>query len=274
MTATTFNLDAAEIATSTGCPAANVARFWPDIQASCLENGLTDRASIIAVLATIATEVGSFEPINEFGGDAYFTKNYEGRKDLGNLEPGDGVRFHGRGFIQVTGRSNYRGYGQKLGVALEQQPELALEPQVATRILGCYFKDHGIGDVARSGDWKGVRRKVNGGLNGWERFNSLVERLEKATKAKGDALSEGYIGPGVVELKALLNAWGKTHPLPKPIKAGPFFGPATTEAVKAFQKTHGIEPTGKVGAKTRAALEAAVHAAPAAAHPRPASHAT
>src|SRR5262245_1443449 len=166
MMGTTFNLDAAEIAQSTGCPPANVARYWPDIQKACVENGLTDRASIIAVLATIATEVGSFEPINEFGGDAYFKKNYEGRKDLGNVHPGDGVRYHGRGFIQVTGRANYRGYGQKLGVDLEDHPELALDPDVATRILGTYFKDHGIADFARRGDWTGVRKKVNGGTNG------------------------------------------------------------------------------------------------------------
>jgi predicted chitinase len=258
MTGTTFNLDAAEITRATGCPEANVARFWPGIQTACLENGLTDRASIIAVLATIATEVGAFEPINEFGDDAYFTKHYEGRKDLGNHQPGDGVRFHGRGFIQVTGRANYRGYGDKLGVALEDDPDLALDPDVATRILGCYFKDHGIADIARRGDWKGVRRKVNGGLNGWDRFNALVDRLEQATQAKGDALAEGSIGPGVVELKALLNAWGKTHPLPKPIKSGPYFGPATTAAVKAFQSANRIQPTGRVGGKTRTALEAAV----------------
>jgi peptidoglycan hydrolase-like protein with peptidoglycan-binding domain len=63
----------------------------------------------------------------------------------------------------------------------------------------------------------------------------------------------------VVKLKRLLKAWGKKHPLPKPIKRSPFFGPATSEAVKAFQKTHGIQATGKVGKKTWDALEAAVH---------------
>ena len=254
---TTFNLDAAGIAAATGCPAANVKRYWPGIQASCVEHGLTDRASVIAVIATIATEVGSFEPINEFGNDAYFTEHYENRTDLGNVQPGDGVRYHGRGFIQVTGRANYRGYGEKLGVALEDEPDLALDPSVATRILGRYFKDRGIADDARKADWKAVRKKVNGGLNGWDRFSSLVERLEQATEAAGDALAEGSIGPGVVELKALLNAWGREHPLPKPMKPGPFFGPATTAAVKAFQKANKIQPTGRVGQKTRIALEAA-----------------
>jgi peptidoglycan hydrolase-like protein with peptidoglycan-binding domain len=102
---------------------------------------------------------------------------------------------------------------------------------------------------------------VNGHLNGWDRFSACVAKLEQATEARGDALAEGAIGPGVVELKALLNAWGKEHPLPKPIKPGPFFGPATTAAVKAFQRANGIQPTGRVGRKTRSALESAAQPA-------------
>ena len=119
----------------------------------------------------------SFLPINEYGGDAYFTKMYEGRKDLGNTQPGDGARYHGRGYIQLTGRANYRSYGQKLGLALEQNPDLALEPDVAARILARYMKDHGVDRLAAAGDWEGVRRAVNGGLNGWDRFSGLVQKL-------------------------------------------------------------------------------------------------
>jgi len=256
----TFNLNAAAIAAATGCPSANVERFWPGIQAACLENGMTDRPSVIAVLATVGTEVAAFEPINEYGDTDYFTRNYEGRADLGNTRPGDGARYHGRGFIQITGRSNYRSYGQKLDVPLEDEPELALDPEIATRILGRYFRDHGIAKAARNGDWESVRRKVNGGLNGWDRFISLVERLEKATDAKGVALEEGAMGPDVVELKRLLTAWGKKHPLPKPLRNTPLFGPATTAAVKAFQKASGIQSTGKVGQRTWDALEAAATA--------------
>jgi predicted chitinase len=238
-------------------PPANVKRQWPLIRAACVENGLTDRESIVAVLATIGTEVGSFEPINEFGGAKYFAQHYEGRRDLGNTQPGDGVRYHGRGFIQLTGRANYHSYGQKLSVPLEEHPEQALKPDVAARILGRYFKDHEIADDARRGDWKSVRHKVNGGLNGWDRFISLVGRLELAIDAKGKALAEGAIGPQVLELKRLLKAWGREHPFSKPIQDSPVFGPATTQAVKAFQKAHGIQATGKVGQPTWKALKAA-----------------
>jgi hypothetical protein len=255
MAGTTFNLDAAGIAEATGCPPANVARFWPGIQAACLANGLTDRASIIAVVATVATEVGAFEPIPEFGTPERFTKLYEGREDLGNTEPGDGIRYHGRGFIQLTGRANYRSYGEKLAVALEAEPDLALEADVAAGVLARYFKDRKIAADARTGDWEQVRRKVNGGLNGFDRFSSLVTRLERATEARGAALLPGAIGPDVIELKRLLVAWGKSHPLPKPLKLTPFFGEATTEAVKAFQRANRIQPTGRVGEKTWAAFE-------------------
>src|SRR5918999_436125 len=144
----TFNLDPAGIAAATGCPPANVRRFWPAIQAACLQSGLTDRASVIAIVATIATEVSTFEPINEFGSAQYFTEHYENRADLGNTQPGDGARYHGRGFVQLTGRTNYRSYGRKLGIPLEDEPERALEPEVAARLLAQYFKERRIQTVA------------------------------------------------------------------------------------------------------------------------------
>lgn len=254
----TFNLDAIGVADATGRPHANVERYWPGLQAACVENGLTDRPSIIAVIATVGTEVASFEPINEYGTTAYFTAHYENRKDLGNTQPGDGARYHGRGFIQVTGRANYRFYGEQLRVPLEADPLLALDPTVAARILGLYFARHNIAANAQKGEWKAVREAVNGGLNGWDRFESLVNRLEHAAQRAGDALVEGAIGPDVVELKRMLVAWGRTNPLPQPIANTPVFGAATTAAVKAFQLARKIQPrSGKVGKKTWDALEKA-----------------
>jgi predicted chitinase len=175
-----------QLAALLGCKAANVRRYWPPLRSALAEQGLSDEASAIAAIATVATEVPDFAPINEFGGSAYFRKMYEGRKDLGNTRPGDGVRYHGRGFIQLTGRANYRGYGKKLGVPLEQKPALALDPSVAARVLAAYMRDHGIGSLAARGDWQGVRRAVNGGLNGWDRFSACVQKLEQArTAARG-----------------------------------------------------------------------------------------
>ncbi len=170
-----------QIATLLGCRVANVRRYWPPLKKALAAEGLTDEASLIAALATVATEVPDFAPTNEYGGDAYFRKHYEGRADLGNTHPGDGARFHGRGFIQLTGRSNYRGYGQKLGVPLEQNPNLALDASIAARVLAAYMKERGIGALAARGDWQGVRRAVNGGLNGWDRFSACVQKLQQAS---------------------------------------------------------------------------------------------
>jgi predicted chitinase len=170
-----------QIAQTLGCKPANVRRYWPPLRHALAEEGLTDRASMIAALATVATEVPDFAPINEYGGESYFRRMYEGRRDLGNTRPGDGVRYHGRGFIQLTGRANYRGYGRRLGVPLERNPELALNPKVAARILAAYMSDRRIGALAARGDWQGVRKAVNGGLNGWDRFSTCVQKLEQVT---------------------------------------------------------------------------------------------
>jgi hypothetical protein len=130
----------------------------------------------------VGTEVSSFAPINEFGGAAYFKRMYEGREDLGNVRQGDGVRYHGRGYIQLTGRANYRTYGEKLGVPLEKKPDLALRPDIAAKVLAAYVADHGIAKLAADENWEGVRRAVNGGLNGWDRFSSLVQGLQQAVQ--------------------------------------------------------------------------------------------
>jgi Putative peptidoglycan binding domain len=171
--------NAQQIASLLGCKVESVRRFWPPLKAALAAQGLSDRASTIAALATIGTEVPDFQPINEYGGSAYFKKMYEGRADLGNTHSGDGVRYHGRGFIQLTGRANYHAYGKKLGVPLEANPELALDPSIAARVLATYLADHGIAALAARGDWQGVRRAVNGGLNGWDRFSSCVQKLEE-----------------------------------------------------------------------------------------------
>ena len=198
---TTGTLDHARIAAVIGCPVKNVRTNWPPLLEALSAYGIDTLPCQIATLATVGTEVGSFTPINEFGGSAYFKKMYEGRKDLGNVRAGDGVRYHGRGYIQLTGRANYRTYGEKLGVPLERKPDLALRPDIAAKVLAAYVNDHGIAKLAASGDWQGVRRAVNGGLNGWERFSTLVQGLQQAVQATTDApvgrrvASAGFASP-------------------------------------------------------------------------------
>ena len=91
---------------------------------------------------------------------------YEGRKDLGNVHPGDGRRYKGRGPIQLTGRANYRAYGRKIGIDLEAHPEIAAVPSLGMLTACLYWHDHGLNALADADDVERITRKINGGVNG------------------------------------------------------------------------------------------------------------
>jgi hypothetical protein len=178
---TPFPLDDRAIAAATGAPVTDVAANWPLVDGALESRGMRDGLVKIGAIATIAIETArTFRPIDEFGDEEYFTRMYEGRADLGNTRRGDGARYHGRGYIQLTGRSNYRSYGDRLGFPLEKRPELAKTPEVAAAVLADYFGARGVDASAVARDWESVRRKVNGGLNGWEPFRIVVGKLEAA----------------------------------------------------------------------------------------------
>lgn len=121
------------------------------------------------MLATAWHETGAFKWLREIWGPTPAQKAYEGRADLGNTVPGDGKRFMGRGYVQITGRRNYTDWSKRTGLALTTQPDLAEQPAVAVRILvegmrlGTFTGKalaHFINDSAC--DFVGARRIVNG----------------------------------------------------------------------------------------------------------------
>ena len=103
---------------------------------------------------------------------------YEGRHDLGNIRHGDGPRYRGRGWIQLTGRANYRAAGLALGLPLEAVPELAAQVEVAARVAAWYWRTHDCNAAADRGDLEAVTRAINGGLNG------LAERRARWAHAR------------------------------------------------------------------------------------------
>ncbi|RZL03113.1 MAG: peptidase C1 [Rubrivivax sp.] len=161
----------------------NIARYLPYVSAALQDAGLTDRSMVCAALGTIRAESEGFLPISEFPsqfntlpGMAPFSA-YDGRKNLGNQSPGDGARFKGRGFVQLTGRANYQVYGDKLGIDLTSNPDLANAPEVAALLLALFLAHHA--DAMRTalaeGKYLAARKLVNGGSHGLDRFKSVFD---------------------------------------------------------------------------------------------------
>lgn len=94
-------------------------------------------------LATAYHETAhTMEPISEYGGSKYFTRMYditgsrpELAKKMGNTTPGDGPKYHGRGFVQLTWKSNYIKAGNKLGIDLVNDPDKAKDTEIAAKIM-------------------------------------------------------------------------------------------------------------------------------------------
>lgn len=136
-------------------------------------HGVTTRLRICHFLAQAAQETDRFRTLQEYGGPAYFAR-YEGRRDLGNTKAGDGVRFHGRGVFQLTGRANYRRYGALIGVDLETEPARAMEPAISLAIAFAYWRERGLDAAADADDVARVTRLINGGHNGLAERASLL----------------------------------------------------------------------------------------------------
>ena len=206
-------------------------------------------------MAQITHECAGFRTTQEFAsGEAY-----EGRADLGNTQPGDGPRYKGRGLLQLTGRHNYRRYGELMNLPLEDQPELAADPVTSLRIACVYWQDHGINALCDADDLLGVTRKVNGRLNGLEDRQACLARARRAVAERwavavgagqgpGPVLRLGSFGAEVEELQRALVGRG----IPLGVDAD--FGPATLLAVRIAQGNAGLVADGVVGARTWQAL--------------------
>lgn len=171
-----------------GVKLANVRTYWPPVAEALREARLESPMIVAYALATIAAESAGFEPLTEFK-SKYNTRRrpydrYEGRRDLGNTESGDGARFCGRGFIQLTGRANYARYGDRLYVDLLGNPELANDPVVAARILALFIADREarILSALQAQDWARARKAVNGGTHGMSRFLPAYQTIMRVLK--------------------------------------------------------------------------------------------
>jgi putative chitinase len=131
--------------------------------------GIKDPNARAQIIAQAAHESGKFRYTEELGKSDYFLK-YDGRKDLGNTQPGDGPRFKGRGFLQTTGRVNYQQFKDAFNVDVINNPEILGEAKYAAQSALFWFKKNAkkVQNLSK-GDWadtKGITKAVNGGYNG------------------------------------------------------------------------------------------------------------
>lgn len=162
------------------------------LEAAAIPAQITTRPRVAAFIAQLAHESMGFYYTEEVWGKkpTKAQASYQGR--LGNTRPGDGYRYRGRGWIQLTGRANYRAMGAILSLPLEANPDLASKPDVAALTACAYWTQRKINDPADARDFVEVTKRVNGGTNGIEDRTAYYRRaLDLLMDVSAPPASEG-----------------------------------------------------------------------------------
>lgn len=163
------------------CTGANLARakLWLNpIVDAMHEYSIDNPARQAAFLAQIGHETMGLVYAKEIWGPTKAQIGYEGRVDLGNVLPGDGSRYRGRGLLQITGRANYAKAGKALGLDLLGHPEILEEREMAAAVSAWWWQAHGLNQLADAGAFDQITQRINGGQNG------AAERRALWVKAK------------------------------------------------------------------------------------------
>lgn len=152
-----------------------LAKYVEPLNAAMVEFEINTPEREAMFLAQVAHESGGFNYVKELAsGEAY-----EGRKDLGNTETGDGVRYKGRGLIQITGKANYRDCGAALGCDLVAEPASLERPDFAARSAAWFWSTRKLNEIADRGDFLLVTKRINGGTNGFADRQAYYKRASE-----------------------------------------------------------------------------------------------
>lgn len=151
----------------TGISGARRDAMWPYFNAALQEGGITSCNCKAAFIAQVGHESGGLMYFEELASGSA----YEGRTDLGNTQTGDGMKFKGRGPIQLTGRSNYQAASNALSVSpsLTTDPERVCFPSMGFRTTVWFWTKNNLNRYCESGtnaDFETLTRRINGGTNG------------------------------------------------------------------------------------------------------------
>jgi predicted chitinase len=142
---------------------------------------------LAAFLAQCAHETMDFKHMKEIGGSLDF-KKYDPKfapnkaKALGNTKPGDGAKYKGRGYIQLTGKYNYTKAGQALGLPLAEKPQLVERPDIAAKVAVWYWQDRVRDKVGNFGNVKDVTKGINPGLKHLDQRKDKFNTFQVAMK--------------------------------------------------------------------------------------------
>lgn len=156
------------------CPSVHhIDTYLPVLNKYMDQYAITGRLRASAFIAQVLHESGAFYYTEEIASG----KAYEGRIELGNTSKGDGVKYKGRGFIQITGKSNYAKLSNYLGFDFVSHPEQLSKSPYCVQSACWFWATKGLNGLADKGDFKKITLRVNGGYNGYQ------ERLKYYNKA-------------------------------------------------------------------------------------------
>jgi len=215
---------------------------------------------VTAFMAHLAHESGEYRYMREIADGS----DYEGRIDLGNIYPGDGRRYPGRGPIQVTGRDAARAAGHDLGAPFEEHPEMMELPEWGTKVAVWFWTRYKpTCQAAAKVEWFHVtQRLVNGGENGWAERVAYYQRnramfamapyrpSDEDASIRAFQAVHGLVVDGAVGSRTLAALLGAAGPVPH----------ASLDDARAIQAAVGVTVDGVIGAQSLAAIRKALHA--------------
>lgn len=157
-----------------GCSTKNANIFCDHLNNAMTSGNIDTPLRQAHFLAQVLHESGMLRYVKELADG----KAYEGRRDLGNVNPGDGVTFRGRGLIQLTGRTNYSALSKAFGMDFVGNPVLLESPEWACKSAVWFWNLRVLNIPADADDVMRITRRINGGLN------HIAERKALLVKAK------------------------------------------------------------------------------------------